>query len=163
LWLLVSNHGNNIQGTSGVTSFSGSLAGGGAANIVVATSGDVLSSGSLAGVGAIVAPSTSTIPNTTSMAISLSLFEIEQCKNKAMAILIMFVTDQVILYLLDVDDPKVCWTLFQQMYEPKNMTINFFLQSKLYQFRMDDDVGSLNSYLREFNTTRNLAFCNCLM
>lgn len=58
--------------------------------------------------------------------------------------------DQVILYLLDVDDTKVCWTLLQQMYEPKNMAIIFFLRSKLYQFRMDDDVGSLNSYLRKF-------------
>ncbi len=62
----------------------------------------------------------------------------------------MFVMDYVILYLLDVDDPKVCWTLIQQMYELKNMTRNFFLQSKLYQLRMDDDVGSLNSYLQEF-------------
>jgi hypothetical protein len=62
----------------------------------------------------------------------------------------MFVKDHVIPYLLDVDDPKVCCTLLQQMYEPKNMTRNFFLQSKLYQFRMDDDVRSLNSYLRKF-------------
>ncbi len=84
------------------------------------------------------------------MAISLSLFDIEQCKSKALTILIMFVMDYVILYLLDVDDPKVCWTLIQQMYELKNMTRNFFLQSKLYQLRMDDDVGSLNSYLQEF-------------
>jgi hypothetical protein len=84
------------------------------------------------------------------VAISLSLFDIEQCKSKALTILIMFVMDYVILYLLDVDDPKVCWTLIQQMYELKNMTRNFFLQSKLYQLRMDDDVGSLNSYLQEF-------------
>jgi hypothetical protein len=36
------------------------------------------------------------------------------------------------------------------MYEPKSMTRIFFLQSKLYQLKMDDDVGSLNSDLRDF-------------
>ncbi len=97
-----------------------------------------------------MAPSTTTIPNTTCVIVSLSLFEIEQCKSKALVILTMFVKDQVIPYLLDVDDPKVSWTLLHQMYEPKSMTRIFFLQSKLYQLKMDDDVGSLNSDLRDF-------------
>jgi hypothetical protein len=93
LWLLVSNDGNNTQGTNGATSSSGSLVGGGVANIVAAPSGVVLSSGSLAKGGAIVAPSMATIPNRTFVAVSLSLFDIEQCKSKALTILIMFVMD----------------------------------------------------------------------
>jgi len=76
-----------------------------------------------------MAPSTTTIPNTTSMAISLFLLEIEQCKSMAVVILIMFVKDQVISYLLDIDDPKVCWTLLQQMYEPKTRQEFFFLEA----------------------------------
>ncbi len=93
MWLLVSNDGNNIQGTNGATSSSRFLVGGGVANTVAAPSGVVLSSGSLASGGATVAPSTATIPNTTFVAISLSLFDIEQCKSKALTILIMFVMD----------------------------------------------------------------------
>jgi hypothetical protein len=148
--LLVSNDGNNTQAISGAMSSSRFLVGGGVTNNVAIASGARLSSRSLAQGGTIVAPSTATIPNTTYVAVSLSLFEIEQCKSKVLVILIMFVKDQVIPYQLDVDDPKVCWTLFQQMYEPKNMIRNFFLRSKLYKLRMDDDVGSLNSYLQEF-------------
>ncbi len=93
MWLLVSNDGNNTQGTNGATSSSGFLVGGGVANIVAAPSGVVLSSESLASGGATVAPSTTNIPNTTFVAISLSLFDIEQCKSKALTILIMFVMD----------------------------------------------------------------------
>jgi len=91
--LLVSNDGNNTQGTNGATSSSQSLVGGGVANTIVAPSGVVLSLGSLARGGATMAPSTTTIPNTTFVAISLSLFDIEQCKSKALTILIMFVMD----------------------------------------------------------------------
>jgi len=40
-----------------------------------------------------MAPSTTTILNTTSVAISLFLLEIEQCKSMALVILIMFVKD----------------------------------------------------------------------
>ncbi len=97
-----------------------------------------------------MAPSTTTIPNTTFVAVSLFLFEIEQCKNKVLVILIMFVKDHVLQYQLDVDDPKVCWTLLQQMYEPKNMTRNYFFGSKLYRLKMDDGARSLSSYLQEF-------------
>ncbi len=115
--MLVSNDENNTQATSDVMSSSRSLAGGGVTNNVAIASSAGLSSGSLAQGGTIVAPSTATIPNTTYVAISLSLFEIEQCKSKVLVILIVFVKDQVILYRLEVDDPKLCWTLFQQMYE----------------------------------------------
>ncbi len=77
MWLLVSNDGNNTQGTNGATTSSRSFVGGGATNTIVITSGDVLSFGSLPGGGAIVAPSTTTNPNTTFEVVSLSLFNIE--------------------------------------------------------------------------------------
>ncbi len=58
---------------------------------------------------------------------NINVLESQQKKSKALTILIMFMKDNVIPYIFNVKDPKLCWSLLQNMYEPKDRSKKIYL------------------------------------
>ncbi len=57
-------------------------------------------------------------------------------KRRALTILNMSMKDNVIPYIFDVEDPKLCRSLLQNMYEPKDRSKKIYLKNKLGLLQM---------------------------
>jgi hypothetical protein len=69
---------------------------------------------------------------------NINVLESQQKKSKALTILIMSMKDNVIPYIFDVEDPKMCWSLLQNMYEPKVRSKKIYLRNKLGLLQMSE-------------------------
>lgn len=106
---------------------------------VVAPTGVLLGAQALASGGGVPLVATQGGPLAIMTRMStINVLESQQKKSKALTILIMSMKDNVIPYIVDVEDPKLCWVLLQNMYEPKDRSKKIYLRNKFGLLQMSE-------------------------
>jgi hypothetical protein len=53
----------------------------------------------------------------------------------------MYVKENVVPYILDVGDPKLCWLLLCDIYKPKDISKVIYLENKLNLLWMLEEIS----------------------
>jgi hypothetical protein len=59
-------------------------------------------------------------------------------KYKVLAIIITSIKDDIIPYVVDMEDPWICWKALQELFEIHNVACSIYLINKLLSIRMDE-------------------------
>ncbi len=63
---------------------------------------------------------------------------IRRTKTKKLSIIKLFVKDQIVLYILNVKNPKECWDVFKKHFEVSNNTKRLAIHHKFPNLRMEE-------------------------
>jgi hypothetical protein len=53
----------------------------------------------------------------------------------------MYVKENVVPYILDVEDPKLCWSLLCDIHKPKDISKVIYLENKLNLLCMLEEIS----------------------
>jgi len=79
---------------------------------------------------------------TITMAMKENARDLQSRKDKAMDIIIVFIKDDLITYVVDPIGPKECQKIFKNMYESQNVARALYLNNKLRVLK----VGEISSF-----------------
>jgi hypothetical protein len=59
-------------------------------------------------------------------------------KYKVLAIIITSIKDGIIPYVVNMEDPRICWKALQELFEIHNVVYSLYLINRLLSIRMDE-------------------------